>query len=340
MRVELKNAKSISHPSIQSTDSIMTGRSALYLLICLSIKVESLLEPLVRRTVLQQFLTTAPGFLLSSSSQSPAPARRGAAELDFEYYVRDLLGNNRNGLSTERPLAPPPRTLAEPLVSILYDIPLQLLTTKAQSKTSTSKEQSNAMTNDRINDYRTKAARSFHARAAWKQESLSDQYYFDLTLYALWRTAADLIPEFTNRDKYLRQVGELVYQKILLLQKQPGSKEVSIERRLVQVLDAFQHYGFIRNYRIEGSPLDLDSLSDVLISIFESATLGACLQLTGEQSRFVPDLCGATLAAVFREQQFSCAWETYFVDNVYRPNPNDYYPNEQLYQFTITPAAT
>jgi hypothetical protein len=45
----------------------------------------------------------------------------------------------------------------------------------------------------------------------------------------------------------------------------------------------------------------------VSISIIESATFGAYLHITGEQSRFVPDLRVAILAAVFREQQYNCA---------------------------------
>jgi hypothetical protein len=46
--------------------------------------------------------------------------------------------------------------------------------------------------------------------------------------------------------------------------------------------------------------------TDVSISIIESATFGAYLHITGEQSRFVPDLRVAILAAVFREQQYLC----------------------------------
>jgi hypothetical protein len=29
------------------------------------------------------------------------------------------------------------------------------------------------------------------------------------------------------------------------------------------------------------------------------------------------------------------SWETFFVDPEYRPNPKDYFPNEQLVQYTL-----
>ena len=87
--------------------------------------------------------------------------------------------------------------------------------------------------------------------------------------------------------------------------------------------------------------LDQESLRDgatlnPLVTIVESATLRASLQLTAEQSRFTPDWLGPTLAALWQEcTGAQVQWETFFVDPVYRPNPKDYFPTEQIYQFTI-----
>ena len=79
---------------------------------------------------------------------------------------------------------------------------------------------------------------------------------------------------------------------------------------------------------------------DVLVSIYESATLGASLQLTGEQSRFLPDYIGPTLMAMWYDtiqlkqttannstsrQTLSITYETYFLDSTYRPNPKGKY---------------
>mmetsp|Transcript_11094 Transcript_11094/g.14611 ORF Transcript_11094/g.14611 Transcript_11094/m.14611 type:complete len:123 (+) Transcript_11094:531-899(+) len=73
-----------------------------------------------------------------------------------------------------------------------------------------------------------------------------------------------------------------------------------------------------------------------LITVVESTTLGASLQLTGEQSRFVPDWLGPTMAALWEGCGVKVSWESFFVDPVYRPNPKDYYPSEQIFQFTIS----
>ena len=77
---------------------------------------------------------------------------------------------------------------------------------------------------------------------------------------------------------------------------------------------------------------------NALISLFEPATLGASLQITGEQSRFGPDIVGGLLAAVWQQGSGiqGISWEVFFVDPEYRPNPKDYFPNEQLLQFTLS----
>ena len=73
-----------------------------------------------------------------------------------------------------------------------------------------------------------------------------------------------------------------------------------------------------------------------LVSIFNPASLGASLQITGEQSRFIPDFVGTTLAAMWESVGIAASYEIYFVDPEYRPNPKDYFPNEELLQFTLT----
>ena len=119
-----------------------------------------------------------------------------------------------------------------------------------------------------------------------------------------------------------------------------------------EVLRVFVESGFCSGYRIgeavkneeDALPvfdaLDDDALAsgatvDCLVSVFEPATLGASLQITGEQSRFGPDFVGPTLAALWETNGISARWETFFVDPEYRPNPKDYFPNEQLLQYTL-----
>lgn len=299
-----------------------------------------------------------------------AYAAMGAAELDLEYYARDLLGGNRkegNVLPSQPPILPPPRTLQAPLLPLLLDnafvssVPVQTLIDMVQKRSNTNKQSIAEEIRARAEDYRTKAARSFATHAPWLVESVQDQYYFDLTAYALWRTASDLLPNYRDRDAFVREIGKRVLaqleksERVPLLINDSKSLVASIPR-IIAVLDAMVALGFCKSYRLgeklkpkeELLPLfdklDDDALAagstvDCLLSVFEPATLGASLQITGEQSRFAPDYVGPTIAALWLEQGIQATWETFFVDNEYRPNPKDYFPNEQLLQFTLSKAS-
>ncbi|KAL3936099.1 MAG: hypothetical protein SGARI_002705, partial [Bacillariaceae sp.] len=106
-----------------------------------------------------------------------------------------------------------------------------------------------------------------------------------------------------------------------------------------ELLQLFQSSGYAKNFRIRTSDdaadnsnfplfdeLDDESLQiggsvDCLVSIIEPASLGASLQINGEQSRFGPDFVGSSLAAIWEQYGIKSTWEGFFVDAEYRPNP-------------------
>ena len=303
---------------------------------------------------------------------SPSLAVKGAAELDFEFYMRDLVGGNRKEGSIQAsapPLLSPPRTLTGKLLPILLDdmcsrncVPCQALIQQIEQRTG---QDPNSIAIDierRIQDLREKSSRSFRMRAPWKNENVADQYYFDFTSYALWRTAGDLLPDYLDRDKFVRRTGRLIYENIVSMRLVEPVKPVDehilagVVPATIELLELFKSSGFCKDYRIRGDDsrdatdavfdeLDDESLLagntvNCLVSIFEPATLGASLQITGEQSRFGPDFVGSTLAALWETVGVRSSWETFFVDPEYRPNPKDYFPNEQLYQYTLTKIRT
>ena len=343
-----------------------------------------------RRQVLRDgtFLLTTTAGALVPPADHPAHAARGAAELDLEYYVRDLVGGNKkegNIQASAPPITQPPRMLGELLIRLLWNtdnnnnnfttdaLPVAVLVdTVAQSS---GKQQSRDSILQNIQTtattIRDKASRSFYARAPWHTESVRDQYYFDLTTYALWRTAALLLPNYADRDVFVRNVGRALYQQLvvqqgLLLTAAPSSTGiVGTVDRVRHLLDVLVQNNFCTAYRLgpddvvdepvggkdkkskRNEPVvivdELDDQAlraggsvDFLVSVIEPATLGAALQITGEQSRFAPDLVGPTLAALWEDTAgLTSTWETFFIDPVYRPNPKDYFPTEQLYQFTL-----
>jgi hypothetical protein len=361
---------------------------------------------LSRRQALHSGVAVSSAGLLLGAE--PAQAARGAAELDLEYYLRDLMGGNvrQGSVEASTPLAvPSPRVVKDPLRTALLtedfgavSVPVQTLVEQLVRQQRQQQPQGSAAVADVVlreiqvesTQLRDKVARSFAARAPWQLASTTDQYYLDVSAYALWRTAAALLPLYVDREVFVRTLGRNLYQRMCTEGWLAGSvtskvtttttvtRSTSSSPSLVatmpeiyRVLDLFRESNFCKDYRLgEDLPMDkqeqrgkknkvptnvvveppiqlmvVDELDDealaaggtvdLLVRIMEPATLGAALQINGEQSRFSPDFVGPTLAAVWEAAGLASTWESFFIDPVYRPNPKDYYPTEQLLQFTL-----
>lgn len=317
--------------------------------IALLFSIGDSLSLLSRRRIVER-LTTGIGAVLLIPDV--ADAVQGAAEYDFEYYMRDLLkGNPKQGVmpASVAPPAPPPRVLKGPLLPLLLDKECSTACVPAKVLTELVPIQSGDLT-EKMSSFRNAASRSFQSKAPWKDENVADQYYFDLTAYALWRTAADLLPDYVTRDKFARNIGREIYASSLIKKatKSANAPLTSTISSVTEILDEFTSAGYCKSYKLGDNtkPAIFDEFDDegfaggapidALVSIYEPATLGASLQITGEQSRFAPEYVGATLAAMWSSIGIKVSYETYFVDPVYRPNPKDYFPNEQLLQFTLS----
>ena len=330
---------------------------------------------LSRRQLILSGITATTAAVFSSSPAHAARAK-GAAELDLEFYVRDLVsGNKKEGSidpSKNGPPVPPPRTLKGPIVPMILNkectadcIPVQALVTeiqqqdKAAGRSIASDEAIVKDIQSRVDAIRERTKNSFFSKAPWKEEEVSDQYYFDFTIYALWKTAAQLIEKNENRDRFMRNIGRLLVGKLQsekLLTQDLGVKDsgalVSSIPAIMEILGIFKTSGYCKKFRIrasedmgENEPVfdDLDDegfsmagTANCLVSIYEPATLGASLQINGENSRFAPDFVGTSLAAIWENYGgIRTTWDVFFVDPEYRPNPKDYFPNEQLLQITL-----
>ena len=290
------------------------------------------------------------------------------------------MGNKPEGNlpASNAPLPSPPRVLQGPLLPLLLDdelqacIPIQELAVITKKSPATIAEQ--------IQTYRSKVQPAFRTRYPLNEESVSDQYYFDLTCYSLWKIASiSMANDYTKRDEFVRNIGRKLLNEIInrqLISKEnievlnrsskssptdgSGASLTSTIPCIIDILNLFQTANYCTSYRLgdkndeERTGLHIfDELDDeeisyphgigsvnCLVSIFNPATLGAALQITGEGSRFAPDFVGPTLAALWERMgdkggMVTVSYESYFVDPVYRPNPKDFFPDEQLYQFTI-----
>lgn len=360
---------------------------------------------------------TASSIVAFPASATPANSvqttrAKGAAELDLEFYIRDLVGGNKKEGSispskkSEQPPVPPPRILNGPLLPILLNkectadcIPVQALIQQVQEQ-----ESSNTITSSggggsrnrgeigkeiqlRVHEIRENTKRSFFLKTPWKEEEVSDQYYFDFTCYALWKTASELIETNQNRDRFVRSVGRMIISELesegvlrrsayYSVQRQRRQEQKGTEKdndilvgsipAVMELLELFKTSEYCKSFRIRSSDdsgvtdgsggnsnnrndvgvpvfdeLDDESFNMVgsancLVSIYEPATLGASLQITGENSRFTPDFIGTSLAAIWENcGDVKSTWDAFFIDPVYRTNPKDYFPNEQLLQITL-----
>jgi hypothetical protein len=333
----------------------------------------------------------AAGWSISTPPAAHAATARGAAELDLEYYLKDLVGGNkREGTvsASPAPPLPPPRQLQDPLASLLlnHDCTVDCLTSLALVEVvhmtqprgrgpGVDPVQLEKDIKARVIEIRTKTQSAFYQQAPWQTESIFDQYYFDFTSYALWKTAATLLPEssYATRDEFVRRTGRFVlsnlqrYGKLIVSPSSTSSTTKSSKNQppppqtLVQsvagiqeILDLFTKDNICNGFRLgdrpiarkgggnqkgtvvdddDDVPIFLDELDDealakggsvdCLVSVYEPATLRACLQITAERSRFIPDFIGPTLAAYWESTVpgLRVTWETYFVDAEYRPNP-------------------
>mmetsp|Transcript_11653 Transcript_11653/g.34261 ORF Transcript_11653/g.34261 Transcript_11653/m.34261 type:complete len:417 (-) Transcript_11653:62-1312(-) len=345
-------------------------------------------EECTRRRFLSGAVAATGGAIVSAvpfPADASAKGAKGAAEYDLEFYLRDVLkGNTREGNlpASAAPPSPPPRKLSGPLLPLMMDnactsdcAPVRMLSKISGTAPS--------VISEKVEDYRAKASKAFGSKSLWETEDVSDQYYFDLTSYALWRTASDLIPDYKKRDNFVRETGRTIYKdsrKMGLLKKPPlarvedSSDDSSDDKgassdssdssddsstgpltgtipAVLEVLELFNASGFCSSYRLGGDDpsrsgkfvfdeLDDDDIFDgtsvnCLVSVYSPAVLGAALQITGEGSRFSPDFVGNTLLGLWEEAGIIGSFESYFVDPEYRPNPKDFFPNEQLLQFTL-----
>jgi len=290
-----------------------------------------------------------------------APRVKGAAEYDLEFYLRDLVkGNNKEG-NIEASVAPkslPSRRLDGFVQNIINnDLNEECIAIRTLSSLTNTPVIN--LSND-IKAIRDKVSKAFYSKAPWREETMLDEYYFDLTGYSLYRVASQLIPsDYKLRDVWVKTMGVEIYKDMkngnVVSREMMNVNKLTDSIPLIKaVLDYFKSIHFIESYELgdkknddyrvgesifdsyDNEDIDSGLTVDCLVSIKRPVTLGSALQITGEGSRFSPDFISPTLSAIWKtELGLNVVYESYFVDSEYRPNPKDFFPDEQLLQFSI-----
>jgi hypothetical protein len=165
----------------------------------------------IGRQLLLPFLGLAAGSLMPPTTPASAAAGgrvKGAAELDAEAYIKDLLkGNPLQGAIDPSPLViRPARTMDVGFVRFLDAITLDGIAEVAGVP--------RAQVEEEVGKLQRAVEPSFQRRAAFPSEDLSNEYAFDCRTYVEFRVAAKLIPNLNARAAFVQKLGSRVLDKV------------------------------------------------------------------------------------------------------------------------------
>jgi hypothetical protein len=296
----------------------------------------------------------------SANSVAAAGARvKGAAELDAEYYLKwlkdEVTGGAPDPTSMARPSPKASRRLDGALASSLLDTTLtQISESGAVDIRVVQKE---------LEDIRAQVGPAFQRKAAFDQLDLTDSYSFDFSAYCLYKAAARLIPDLRKRAYFVQLVGkqtlDILCSSRLLQQQREGKRQLApglcpssasstssgaplllskdIDAGVRQLLDEFQQTRMISGYKVDAVDYDDDEygISNLVVEIADPATIGGFAQCNSEGLRFHPDFIGTAIASYLRTCGLkNVAYDEFLIDDVYRPNPNDFVASGVLIQFS------
>jgi hypothetical protein len=144
-----------------------------------------------------------------------ATARQGAFEMDLEYYLKTVASRAQGkpdaviNAKTNKPAFASARSINKDLASAVIDVIHTEMSRIAKTSVVTIKS--------KVDSMMLLYLPYFKEYVPIKTEDLSDQYYFDITLYVSYLLAAQLIPKSTDRVVLRKAVGDGILD--LLTQK-------------------------------------------------------------------------------------------------------------------------
>lgn len=269
---------------------------------------------------------------------------KGSAELDFEYYFKDLLTGNALDPSMERPTQlPPARTLDRALAVGFLNVAVNKIVEYTNNTVNLDD------VNRKIEELRFRVEPSFQKKSSFPSNDVSNQYNFDMMSYITYRIAGTLITDIRQRSLFLKSVGvdclDLCLGRIPQEKWPPiyDARKEGIGRAIKGVnilLSYFESTGFLKGYSFSPDEFIEDDWADgssvsLQIDVSDPATIGSLVQASGEGSRFHAEYIGNMITEYLRRCCIQSTFEEYPLDAVYRPNPNEFVATNVIYQFEL-----
>lgn len=298
----------------------------------------------------RRFLASAAGAAAALAAPGPSHAAKGAAELDFEYYWRDLLTSNKASTTGAREARtwPAARKLDGGFV-------------EAVSTDVVAAIGSGGGVLADIESTRATLLPSFERRKLFDANDLTDSYSFESWAFAAATVANARLPTLARRAAFERRVGRAVLEATNMVPPTPGAAPPAlseIDAALRRTMKALRGANYITGFSISyglggGSDDGVDAEDDrefaagagavdVSVTVDDEATINASALLYGSGATRdgVPpteiSLAGLAIGEVCRSMAVVNKRPTsYFLDGTYREDPSDFRATQQIWQLQL-----
>jgi len=278
---------------------------------------------------------------------------KGAFELDMEYYLRNVINGNNNNIKSfneknvRKSIVPSPR-----IMNIL-------ITTKIINKIKNiicniSKISIDSLDKFIENELPIKL-KKFKEYVPIVNENYSDQYYFDIYLYLMYKSIENIIAKSEDRVILRNKVGDeildlLIKDKVININNNnnndKNNRNVEILAKNIKIiLQSFQSIGLIKNFNFDDEDLsdlnyaDQSFNSGLPISfqftLIEPATILGFIEQNKSDTFFHSEIIATTISSYCKSLGFDTKFEDYLVDEYYRTENFDLQAQDILIEMLI-----
>lgn len=278
---------------------------------------------------------------------SNAVNQKGAFEMDMDFYVRNILNGNNAQIENEKKVTksfyPSPRKMDITITTKMINI----IKTIASKMSSLSIE----TLNEYIDIELPKKLVQLKANIPITNENFSDQYYFDIYLYLIYKSIENVISKSEDRVLLRQKVGDeilqlLINDKFINIKNSQRKKDVvELASNVKLLLQSFVKIGLISSFIFDDDDLADQYYADssfreglpvsFQFTLREPATLLGFIEQNKNDTFYHPEIIASTIASYCRLQGFNTRFEDYLVDNYYRTENFDIEAQDILIEMLI-----